>query len=676
MEWRELLVWFVRVEFSKVKSLQNNCASYFFLSLDMRDLRSILDGVDESEELEVDVAPTGADEDRHRQCQNDILALEQRLRVYQTQFSEYASEKSTCDAELAAQLGTLEAMMGNMTSSEGLVATVSKVREELEGNATEASLRAKLISEERLVLSSVGASGGKRGREGVVGEDGAAAAASDVGLDAGAAGMADEAMEERMDMPDESNGGLAGDDSMVERAKYIPLRLEHEERRILRLLEGALNVSEYTDKVDVLSYRSKNGRVVAQVKDLCAILCGLTVAQNFKKGKELIEQRDFQELQAFFQATFEIGRRYKVMNPDKMRDTYGKLMYMLMDSVEPEIQELLGFRCSRPLCTVYSFLEERGADRLLRDPNIAMAVAEIMTDGKSRHQVQKDIKLKERTRDALARKYCNANCSSEDLLRCMYSLGDNNSYLRFNRDPVDKMLAYLDAFFRVDDVEEGYSLAISAGRGGARLTHNHARQFTYAKQTLQLWREVANDMFKLWYMADADMLSDRNRYRLQNTGQGMQRVQSAGNVGRAMSAIIGRCQRRLGSWVGSSVVHLGDHNVPNALMFIDKYTQVPRILNPVVLVLDELPKIAAKDRAILEYINAVFGSVEDCQKCILADFFRHAFDGSGADNFIDAGSCIDGRLTSAWNWCSKIEKKEYYSVFRLCGFVSFDGDFR
>lgn len=103
--------------------------------------------------------------------------------------------------------------------------------------------------------------------------------------------------------------------------------------------------------------------------------------------------------------------------------------------------------------------------------------------------------------------------------------------------------------------------------------------------------------------------------------------------------------------------------------------QVPRILGPLVLVLDELPHLA-KDPNLAKYIAATFGGVEECRKYILTDFFRHGFDGSGADNFFDSGSCIDGRLTSAWNWCNKLEKKAYYSVFKLCGFVGFDGDWK
>ena len=130
-------------------------------------------------------------------------------------------------------------------------------------------------------------------------------------------------------------------DDYEERAKYIPLRLSLTDRRLLRLLEAALNVSEYTDRVDVISYRSKHHRINQQLRDMCSILCGLVVAQNYKKGKELIEGKEFSDNAEFFQDVFEIGRRHKILNPEKMRSEYGKLLYMLMDSQLGEVQNLL-----------------------------------------------------------------------------------------------------------------------------------------------------------------------------------------------------------------------------------------------------------------------------------------------------------------------------------------------
>ena len=211
-----------------------------------------------------------------------------------------------------------------------------------------------------------------------------------------------------------------------------------------------------------------------------------------------------------------------------------------------------------------------------------------------------------------------------------------------------------------------------------------------------------------------------------------------------------------------SVIHLGDRDVPNALVFIDKYvnveprnmqppshthetcnlqelhsksksarnlhntntytglymppptsflpsryTQVSRILHPICRAIDGIDDLMA-DPGLRDFVTSTFGSADACKKVqkterrgdieserdaerereresvcvcalvfsvvrivtphqhspqtlptnthahtrtrtvlrksILADFFTHGFDGSGSDG----GSCIDGRLTSAY----------------------------
>lgn len=118
---------------------------------------------------------------------------------------------------------------------------------------------------------------------------------------------------------------------------------------IIVSLDAALNVSEYTgnrdkmrismdtnicfiyiDKVDIISYSNKSKRIVGQIRDLCAIISGLFVAGNYKQGVDYFAKNNLRENEALFQRIFEVGRRHKIMNPEKMRSTYGKLMYMLM----------------------------------------------------------------------------------------------------------------------------------------------------------------------------------------------------------------------------------------------------------------------------------------------------------------------------------------------------------
>eukprot|EP00736_Rhodelphis_marinus_P004361 Rmarinus@m.581 len=460
----------------------------------------------------------------------------------------------------------------------------------------------------------------------------------------------------------------------IERSKFIPIRLTMKERKFLRLIQGTLEAADYTDKIDSPVYKTSMRRLHAQIKEVCSLLTGIIVAIDFEEGRKLMEESNFDDFEAEFQKCFEIARRHKIMNPGRNRGSYGKLMYMLQDSMLPEVSELLGFSCVKPVETVYSFLKQRDALALLSDPNMSVATMEILPEGKSRSQINSEIKSKERAIKHLGKRYSSEEISVADVERCVYSIGDNHSYLRQSRDPCLKMIQYLMQNFSPDKVEDGFSLAISEGTDGARLSHSHERQYHYVMQSLSLWSEITHEMFKLWYLAEMDLLAGDSPYRLTDTGQGLHRVQECPRVGRAMRELLHNAQRRVGHWVGSSVIHLGDHNVPNSLMFIDKYNQIEKILGPIVTCLSNLDRIA-ENKHIMGYILARHESVDRLKKEILCDFFKYGFDGSGADNFVDAGSCIDGRLTSAWNWCSSITQKPFHPVFVMTGFVGFDGMF-
>ena len=164
----------------------------------------------------------------------------------------------------------------------------------------------------------------------------------------------------------------------------------------------------------------------------------------------------------------------------------------VQDSQSPEVKDLLSFSCVKPIKSVYSVLEAHDAVDLLRDDLISIATKEIYSEGRARRDIQKDIKSKERALEALAAKYARRGGLSQEAVRqCVYSIGDNHAFLRTNRDPCERMIAYLKQYFHATQPKDSKSsLAIKTGKGGARLTHDHQKQYAYVLQSLTLWREI------------------------------------------------------------------------------------------------------------------------------------------------------------------------------------------
>lgn len=527
-------------------------------------------------------------------------------------------------------------------------------------------------------------------------------------------------------------------DNIAELAKYVPLRLSPEERHLLAVLEQTLHVSEYTDHVDVSARRAgglKTNRILDGILEACHIATGLAVASaqekrladichgeslpKINKKKTLIKRknkhkiannsaipsdgswasRDPKENAGLFQTMFEIGRRNKVLNPGSMRSTYGKLMYMLQDAQNPSVAKSLGFSLHKDLVLVQPYLEGHGCGDLLHDPRLECAVQfvsdrdAVTGERLDRTHVESLVKGKRQVTEELVQHYSqHGRLSTDDVKRAIESLADAVAYIESSVHPVQRILKYLEDNFHPDKEDPEFSLtlrgtgrvyssnfgakyglsAYSSGSEGPTLSHSHSMQYTFVWQSLRLWCKVMRHMHRLWVCADDDLLSTLSSYHLHNTGQGLNRVQACPRVRRVMENLLHQTKQETGNvWVGLSVIHLGDRDVPNALIFIDKYTQIPRFLNPIVSFLQNLPELCADDR-IHAYVKAQFGSQEKLKMTVLSDYFKHGFDGSGDDG----GSCIDGRLTSSWNWTSRVAKKSYYHIFMLSGFQGFDGDFR
>lgn len=77
------------------------------------------------------------------------------------------------------------------------------------------------------------------------------------------------------------------------------------------------------------------------------------------------------------------------MNPDKMRTTYGKLMYMMMDAMRPN---LINMEVYSPISCVNSFLEEKEGLALLDDENIGPATRCIV--GAQGEEIKEESKLR------------------------------------------------------------------------------------------------------------------------------------------------------------------------------------------------------------------------------------------------------------------------------------------
>ena len=62
------------------------------------------------------------------------------------------------------------------------------------------------------------------------------------------------------------------------------------------------------------------------------MVSALSTRCDYDAGQKLVaKEKSYVEYAGLFQTAFETARRYKIMNPEKLRETYGKLVYFLQE---------------------------------------------------------------------------------------------------------------------------------------------------------------------------------------------------------------------------------------------------------------------------------------------------------------------------------------------------------
>ncbi|KAJ9453389.1 hypothetical protein DIPPA_52536 [Diplonema papillatum] len=456
-------------------------------------------------------------------------------------------------------------------------------------------------------------------------------------------------------------------DLSQESLQFTPMRLAHEERKDLRVLVAAIKGSQYIDVVDASAAMDADTRQKKKLRELRNLILGMhcaTASTCLAEGAEACRSRDLSTAITTAKRLIEIGRRYKISSPNTFEE-YGKLLYIAQDCFIG-----LGDDWGEPatVITAADKAKELNLGAILADKRIPLATTPVprlpcIDD------LNKSLRKKSRTVKKLLREY--STSSTRDAMeQLIYSIDDRNVYIMQNATPISEIIGLLKKFFSPEKPTEMNNLAITEGEEGSRLTHRHEKQYYFVLQSLSFWKNILKDMSYLWVLMEQDMLSGDSDFR--DTGQGSNRVQQCPNLFRAVTDILNKTKKEVTAWVGSERIHMGDNQVPNGLHFIDKYTQVSRIILPILNTLKGVERVCAEDPGQATAIDEQWGSVRGLQMAILRDFFRLGFDGSGGFNDDDAGSCIDGRLTSAWNWCSLIRTKPFYPAFLLSGFSSFD----